>query len=262
MHDHGHDLLAAGMDRSPEPTVNHRTMIVVGLIGLLLGGLIVVIVPMLQPVRGLSYRSESNDRLYNIAIAIWDYESNAKHLLPAASEALGPPPVDLHNWQTHLLPFVEQKPLYGHLDLQQPWTDPVNEPHFHVDLDIYLNPSITVTHSTAGLGLSHYAANSQVLVAGTPLKRTDLKDGESNTLLTGEISTSLPPWGQPRNVRDPAIGLHKGPASFGGPWADRSTQMTTFDAKVHRLSENIDPAALKALATPAGGETVHSFGAP
>ncbi len=208
-----------------------------------------------------SRQSQSEDHLHNLTIALLVYEGDSGVLLSAASTtaptAAGDlsSTTDLHGWQTLLLPYVEQKPLYGRIDQSLPWDDPVNEPPLREWVGLYANPSIAATPAYAGLAPTHYSANQHVLTS-VPLKLSDVTDGESNTLFSGEINARFPPWGQPRNVRDPADGLHTSPRSFGGPWSDRSTQFSFLDGRVRALNPDIDPAVLKALATPAGGETV------
>jgi len=87
----------------------------------------------------------------------------------------------------------------------------------------------------------------------------DITDGASNTIMTGEILDSRPPWGKPGNVRDPALGIHCGPTYFGGRF-EGATAFGFADGSVHFIANDIDPDVLKALATPAakdGWEDAH-----
>lgn len=40
----------------------------------------------------------------------------------------------------------------------------------------------------------------------------------ATTLLVGEINEGFEPWAKPGNTRDPALGLNKGPETFGSPF--------------------------------------------
>ncbi len=233
-----------------------RTMIWIGAAGLALAAIVVnERYFTLSTPREPRMRSFSADHLHNLSLAVNNYAGRDGLLPAAASTTATVPPQDLHGWQTYILPFLEEKPLYDQIDLHQSWTDPINEPHFHRDLEYYRNYAISTTTGPTGLALTHYSANSHVLTS-VPLKLSDVTDGESNTLFSGEINARFPPWGQPRNVRDPADGLHTSPRSFGGPWSDRATQFGFLDGRVRAINPNIDPKVLRALATPAGGETV------
>jgi hypothetical protein len=85
----------------------------------------------------------------------------------------------------------------------------------------------------------------------------DFSDGTSNTLLYGEVSAGFRPWGHPLNVRDPARGLRPTADAFHGP-SSAGINFALADGSVRTVLPTVSPAVLKALATPAGGETVRS----
>ena len=88
-------------------------------------------------------------------------------------------------------------------------------------------------------------------------KKNDITDGLSNTLLAGEAAGNFKPWGYPANARDPALGINKTPDGFGGPWISKKGANFMFaDASIRFFTDDIDPAVLKALSTPNGGESV------
>jgi hypothetical protein len=72
---------------------------------------------------------------------------------------------------------------------------------------------------------------------------------------TGEVKEHFKPWGHSVNWRDPAEGINKSPDGFGAPWGG-GAQFSFMDGSVRFISEGIDPAVLRALSAPAGGEKI------
>ncbi|MDO5565012.1 MAG: hypothetical protein Q4G59_00045 [Planctomycetia bacterium] len=105
-----------------------------------------------------------------------------------------------------------------------------------------------------GYALCGIAANECVLPIGGRLDIENIPDGASETILLGEISELLRPWGDPNNVRDPRLGLNTSPSGFGSSCPDGGTIIGFCDTSVRRLNKNIDPAVLRALALPNDGE--------
>lgn len=209
--------------------------------------------------RLVAYRTHSRNNLRNIALAMHDHD-DTDGALPVGTrfDATGRP---LHSWQTSLLPYLDQQALFERIDHDKPWNDPANAEWFAHELDVYLNPAVLQARTANeqpdnGYAASHYAASSRLFGgrAGQPLEA--IADGQSNTILGGEITERIPAWGQPLNVRDPALGIGPGPQRFHGPWQGGGVQFLMADGSARFLSANIDPDVLRALATPDGGEDI------
>ncbi len=196
-----------------------------------------------------SDRSHSSNNMRQIGTAVHNYHGVHTHLpLGGTYDAQGR---GMHGWQTILLPYMEQQPLYNSIDLKQPWNAPANARAMSVEVMAYQHPSIDLRHAD-GFGLSHYAGNVHVLGPAL-MKFGDIADGTSQTILAGEVSSNFKPWGHPATWRDPALGLHKSPDGFGGP-TPNVTQFLMADASVRKMRNDANPAVLKAFATPNGGE--------
>lgn len=158
----------------------------------------------------------------------------------------------LHSWETVLLPYiyVEHK-----IDMEIPWNHPDNATNFKSLVPEYINLDFRTQElfDEEGYGLSHYAANSRVLRANAPMKLEEVTDGTSNTIVIGEVNHAFRPWGDPANWRDPAIGLNRHDG-FGGPPGNGGTRFVMADGSVRSLSNDTDPAVVKALATPSAGD--------
>ena len=112
--------------------------------------------------------------------------------------------------------------------------------------------------SVNGYGLSHFAGSVHVLSVDKQIRVRDMSDGTSNTIMAGEVSAGFRPWADPDNLRDPGNGSGTTPEMFAGP-SPGVTQFLMSDGSVHAITNDIDPAVLQALATPAGGETVGNY---
>jgi hypothetical protein len=205
--------------------------------------------------RVVIFRLVAVNRLKQIAIAADDYREDNKTYPPGTIfDARGNA---LHGWQTLLLPYIEQDALYRAINLKLPWRHPANAMPFRQEVLPYLHPAGQIDRDEAGYALSHYSANVRVMGGGKPLTRESITDGTSNTILAGEVGTYFRPWGYPANWRDPARGIHTGPDSFGTPIGNsESTQFVMADGSVRSIRNDVSPAILRALSTPAGGETI------
>jgi Protein of unknown function (DUF1559) len=156
----------------------------------------------------------------------------------------------LHSWETQMLPFMGIT-LPG-VDPNRPWNDPVNQPYFHSVLSEFINPTLGTPplEDADHYGLSHFAVNSRVMGGGCtmPLQRCT-----SNTILVGEVNDNFKPWGHPVNWRDPATGINRSANGFGGPRGAGGAQFLMADASVRFISDRTDPAVLRALSSPTGG---------
>ncbi len=133
------------------------------------------------------------------------------------------------------------------VDYHKKWDDPPNLPHFRKLVPLFLNPELQgpPIHDTQGLGLNHFAGNSQVF--DRP-KSTQLADGNSNTLMIGEVQSEFVPWGSPHNSRAPLRGLGKSDG-FGSA-TSRTNRFDMLDGSTRVLSNKLDPRVLAALSDP------------
>ena len=207
----------------------------------------------MRTVQTATSRVKSSNNLKQMALALHMYHDAHVCFPPGAIADANGKLRD--SWQTSLLPYVEGKRIYDGINFNVPWDDPMNAASISTQVSPYLNPIISRTKDERGYALSHYAGNSQIFYNNSRVRIRDIKDGTSNTLMGGEVAEGFEAWGNPINMRDPALGLNKGPETFGGP-GGKQTQFMLVDGSVKTVSSNIDPAVLKALATPRGGEVV------
>ena len=156
----------------------------------------------------------------------------------------------LHGWQTMILRYIDQVPLYQQIDLSESWASPRHRQAFATPVAIYGHP-LADEHNAEGYALTSYTGNIHVQ-GGKPTTLAAITDGTANTILLGEVAHNLKPWGMPMNSRDPSLGL-KHPEGFGGKKGG-GVAFAMADGSVRWLARDTDPEILKALATPNGGE--------
>lgn len=118
----------------------------------IIGILVALLIPAVQHVRETSRKTECQNHLHNIGLALASYSATHKGLPPGYAPRVLTPNQSVkggtpaYAWGTMLLPFVDQKPLYDALDvnlglLSEATVDPARKPLLERPLNIYLCPS-------------------------------------------------------------------------------------------------------------------------
>jgi prepilin-type processing-associated H-X9-DG protein len=203
--------------------------------------------------REAARRTTSAHNLKQVGLALHNYLQHRESFPPAATlDRLGRP---VYGWQALILPEMAHAEIHDRIDFGLPWDDPRNAAPYQTPIMEYLRPGIDLEKDTSGYALSHIAGNASVL-GGTGLRTSrDMTDGDSNTIMAGEVKSNFKPWGDPTNWRDPALGINRVANGFGSP-APGGAHFLFVDGSVRFLKEKIDPGVLKALSTPSGGEKV------
>jgi type II secretory pathway pseudopilin PulG len=218
--------------------------------------MIALLLPAVQQAREAARRTQSKNNLHMMGLAMHNFHDVQQHWVPGGTYAEDGTP--LHSWQTHLLPYMEQAPLYQSINLEIPWNDPANASNFYITIAPYTHPSQTQMTTSEGFAATHYAGNQHVLIQNSELTIRDVTDGTSNTIVAGEVAGGFRAWGDPANVRDPGLGINGNPQGFGSS-SPGGCHFLLMDGSVRFVSENIAPGVLKGLATPAGGENIGEF---
>jgi prepilin-type processing-associated H-X9-DG protein len=187
-------------------------LVVIAIVSVLLG----LLLPAVQKVREAAARSQCENNLKQIGLALHNYHDTYK-TLPPGYQAMGPyrdgatDTTPGWGWASLILPYVEQEPLYRQLNLQQPVE---NAPAIQTIVPLYLCPSDLTppgpfpvpdgfgnavcfaaaasyaacvggdeSATTDPTGMGVFARNSQT-------RLTDITDGTSSTILIGERAWS------------------------------------------------------------------------
>jgi prepilin-type N-terminal cleavage/methylation domain-containing protein len=195
--------------------------------------------------RGIHTSTASQNNLRHAGVAIHAFVEQKKHMPYAGT--MSADGRALHSWQTQLLPYLEQSPLYKTIYLDKAWNDPANQPSFRNDVYLFRHPSVYPHHDDQGYAITTYAANVHALSFDRPMRFEDYPRGLANTMFVGEAAGNYKPWGHPFNVRDPKLGLHRSPDGFGGP-RKGSTHFLMGDGSVRRITDDADPDILERIA--------------
>lgn len=263
-------------------------LLVVVSILLLLAGLLL---PAVQTTRERARRTQCASNLFQLGVALNNYQDAHRTFPPGYVSAVGPAGEDLGpgwGWAAMLLPHLDQSNLSNSIEYEQGIDAPVNTTVASTALEVFMCPS--------GRGSASYAAcfgrgdllqtvdrGDGVFFRNSRVRLKDIEDGPM-TLLAGESAaahwsgvSALPPdakkIGLALTLSNRARVLaHTGPIATGQPvhmpnepsgcGADFSSmhpggaQVLFVDGSVRFLSQYMDSGAYAALATRAGGEVV------
>ena len=202
-----------------------------------------------HPARLPAERARSANNLKQLLIALHNYHDAYGHFPTDITDKDGKP---LLSWRVAILPYVEHDNLYRQFKPDEPWDSEHNKKLIAQMPKVFRSP-----RQAAGLKdrTTYLAPLGPGLMWDEPkgLKITAISDGTSNTIALVEADDDRAvEWSKPEDItitpRDPAAGLL-------GHYGD-GFQAAMADGSVRFINKGIDPKALWALFTRAGGEVV------
>jgi hypothetical protein len=139
-----------------------------------------MLLPAVDKVRGSATRMKDSNNLKQIGLAFHNYESIFGYL-PSQD---GSNPINKKgglSWRVHLLPYLEQEPLYRQFNLDEPWDSPTNKKLIDQMPPVYISPL-----AADPVGQTRYKVfNSKdaVIYPGSRTTIIGITDGSSNTIL-------------------------------------------------------------------------------
>jgi prepilin-type N-terminal cleavage/methylation domain-containing protein len=210
-------------------------LVVIAIIAILIG----LLLPAVQKVRDAAARTQCQNNLKQIGLAIFNYES-AYHALPSSTRPPGSTSLPRISWTIGVLPFIEQDNLARNYDRTTNWDSANNLPITAQPIKIFQCPGapnptrqdgdpqtniwniVAITDYAASVGVSPLATNINLTGAIQPgmlMKNqtntlADVTDGLSNTLMVIESA------GRPQIYqRGQIIGSVPNLKVNGGGWA-------------------------------------------
>jgi prepilin-type processing-associated H-X9-DG protein len=191
---------------------------------------------------------EARNRHWKVHSQLLNYQHTFSSISPP-SDVEGRP---YHGWMALALPYGWQGGVSQFIDYQKPWDDGANKGAFGRRIQAYESPFRSLPrHNKDGYALAHIAGNSHIFDPGGHKLKVPTLDGQSQTILAGDVAGNYQPWGKPRTERDPVLGINKSKDGFGGPWAGGGAMMVFADGSVRMMSKDTSPEVLRALANPA-----------
>ena len=218
-----------------------------------MGVLVALLLPAIQAAREAARRNMSINNMKQLMLSLLNYES-AKKTFPAYTnfDADGKP---LLSWRVHILPYMEQAPLYKQFHLDEPWDSDHNKKLIAKMPELFLDPSSRFTPVD---GMTHYLGvkGDGYLFdgSGSGMSMRKITDGTSNSIALVQVDDEAAvPWTKPDDWTPSETDLMK---PFDGPHPGGF--LAAFcDGHVQFISNAIEPSVLRALLTTAGEEVIN-----
>jgi len=141
--------------------------------------LLALLLPALTKVRAAAARSQSQNNIKQLAIALHNYHDTYAKL---------PPGVDDNSFSAFsmLLPFVEQQNAYMLIDFKKSIDDKANAQARRLIFKVCLSPNDPITSVKTEWGATNYLFNDLVFFLNSKTRFADITDGLSNTIAIGE----------------------------------------------------------------------------
>jgi prepilin-type N-terminal cleavage/methylation domain-containing protein/prepilin-type processing-associated H-X9-DG protein len=169
-------------------------LVVIAIIGIL----VALLLPAIQASRESARRAMCTNQLGQLIMALHDFEAAHENYPAGTVDAAGPIkniPVGHHiSWIAHILPYIDESPLYNSIDLSLSAYHSKNDRARQASIDVLICPSnpANVWPYSNYAGCHHDkeapidANNSGVFFLNSRITRDDLRDGAAYTLFLGE----------------------------------------------------------------------------
>jgi len=198
-------------------------------------------------VRTAAARMGGSNNLKQIGIAMHSYH-DAQGTFPLQGGATTPKGKEGLSWRVHILPFIEQGPLYNQFKLDEPWDSENNKKLIEQMPKTYVSPL-----ATAPAGQTYYKSfvgKGAFFEPGMKLHFASITDGTSNTIMAVEGGKPVI-WTKPDDI---AFDGKADPKSLALP-GKNGINILMADGSVRWMDlSRLTPQKLAAAITRNGGE--------
>jgi len=183
-------------------------LVVIAIMGVLIG----MLLPAIQKVREASYRTQCQNNLKQLAVALHAYEATERYFPPSYTVTLtGTTITSSYSWGVLVLPYLEQQGLYQGYHFDELLNSANNQPVIATHLKVVQCPSTPRLNRLYSFTLPKGALNASPAIPAAPV--------------TWQASASdyIPPSGVLKGLNFPASGDRAGMLSVNRPM--RSTQI-------------------------------------
>ena len=261
---------------APSPATRRRAfslielLVVLAIVGILIG----LLLPAIQKVREAARRTQCQNNLRRIAIALHAYHNSWETFPPGGIEwrPYGNTTNRQLAWSAFILPYLDEENLYRALDLTTPFDSPENASAAAAVLAVYLCPSKPrPEYRFDGRGVIDYGGifgqaiigqnnpPNGTLMFDAPIRLSMILDGPSHTLMVSEdTQRDDAQWINAMNLFDVAGPINQGPVIDPDIHSLHPGGANGLfgDGSVRFLRETMDLLTLAAIVTRAGGEVV------
>ena len=237
---------------SPSPVLVVVLVAVLGVV-VVCGGMLAALLSSGVPRIG-NRRVACMKNMKDINLALLYYEEANGHFPPAyTTDENGNP---LHSWRVLILPYLEWNILYEMIDLDQPWDSPHNRALADIMPYEYRCPSSQTPLGNPETSYAMIVGPGTISDGPNATKVSEISDGESRTLMIVEVSGAGIHWMEPRDLDAQTITFKVNDGSGQGIQSNHpgGANVGFCDGSVHFFREDLDPNAIKAMSTIAGGE--------
>lgn len=203
-----------------------------------------------QVIADLMLRTQSENKLQQLALAMHNYHSMHKHLpLLSITSKAGTPQL---SWRVALLPYIEQDSLFKEFKLDEPWDSPHNLKLLSKMPKVYAHPVKTQSSQPFSTHYQVFVGKDAPFLEGRKVRMpASFADGTANTIIIVEAADAVP-WSKPADL---VYDANKPLPKLGGLFDD-GFYVALGDASVRWISSKTTERTLRAAITPSGGETL------
>ncbi len=211
-----------------------------------------VLKPAIEEAKKSAQSSSQKNQLKQMGLAFHNYHA-VYNSLPSAGSNHDGEKKGL-SWRVHILPYIEQAPLYNQFNLDEPWDSEHNKALISKMPEVFQTPEVTEEGKTV---FHVFVGENTAFNLDKGLSFRDFTDGTSNTLFVVQAGADkADTWTKPGGLTL----NEENPLKTFGTLENGQLMILMVDGSVRTINiETISDETIKALITRNGGEIIDDF---